>query len=75
MCVCNCVRLIKWASITVVVGALFIAVVNYWLENKSYVFQAEDIARLTNEALTATKGGLINFLDCSSLRLLRTNLL
>ena len=74
MCVCNCVRLVKWVSIMVVAGAIFIAGVNYWLDNKSYVFQADDIARLTNEALTATKGGLIiDFLGCgycASLRLI-----
>lgn len=39
-----------------VAGAIFVSGVNYWLNNKSYVFQAEDIAKLTNEALAATKG-------------------
>ena len=56
MCICSCEKLIKWGSVLMVVGALFVGGVRFWMAEKSYVFSADKITRLTNEVLKGSRG-------------------
>ena len=49
--------MLKWGALSLVVCALFVGGVRFWLSEKHYVFSAEELASITNKALDRNKGG------------------
>lgn len=47
-----CLKCSLWG---VVIGALLYLGIQSWIKQKSYVFTAEELANITNEALTGVK--------------------
>ena len=55
MCI-GCDNCLKWAAFLLIGGALFVGGVQFWLREKSYVFEANDIAEITKSALRTQRG-------------------
>lgn len=61
MVCCSCERVIRWSSVLLVTGALFVGGVRFWLKEKSYVFSADKVASLTNEVLHKSIGTYVPY--------------
>lgn len=56
MCISHCDNCLKWVAFLLIGGALFVGGVQFWLREKSYVFNANDVAAITKSVLSTQQG-------------------
>ena len=58
---CTCDNCLKWAAFLLIGGAFFVGGLQFWLQEKSYVFDARDVAEITKTVLITQKGSFANW--------------
>ena len=56
MCIRYCENCLKWVAFLLIGGTLFVGGVQFWLREKSYVFDANDVAAITKSVLSTQQG-------------------
>lgn len=54
---CECV--LKWGAVSLVAAVLLVGGVRFWLSEKSYVFTAEELAKITTDILKKHEKGIV----------------